>query len=336
MKVFQTIVLICVTSFAIRGEAAFSQTSDLSTQKSAVVKLRIHRAGHSDETATGLLVGTDQQNAYFITAYHAIKPIQGVSVQLQFSTAPQKFDALPIDNFDEGLDLGVVQLAIANLPPRLPQIVRKDVKADIPIHIIGHPSAGDWSVWHGSVQNEFAPNGEARKFTTNSDQSLAGGYSGGPVFDSQGNFLGMHTAASSYGIAAKSFDIVTQLRALHVPTNNLTDVKPESDLDAIKKVLHQYEEAYTQRDADALWKIWPSPSANTKRAIEKSFPAARSISMKLQYNDSAIKTDGTTATVNGEFAQVFTPKAGDSHTREGAIIVKLKKNDGVWTIVEVQ
>ena len=76
--------------------------------------------------------------------------------------------------------------------------------ADVPVHVIGHPSAGEWSVWRGSVQNENVSGNDFSRFTTNRDESLAGGYSGGPVFDSEGNFLGMHTSTvTSYGIAER-------------------------------------------------------------------------------------------------------------------------------------
>lgn len=330
------IVLIVVSS---RGIASAQSSPD--AQRAEVVKLRVHRANQSsDETAAGLFVGKDQQRAYFITAYHAIKadeqrgPVQ--SVQIQFFGSPQNFSATVLENFNAELDLGVVSTAIANLPPELPKILRKDVSVT-PISIIGHPAGGFWRVWPGNVQSEIVSVTDIHRFLTSRDDSLAEGFSGGAVLDSSGAFLGMHTSTDrKYGFAAKSREIVDQLAAWQVPADNLTDVRPESEVDAIKRVLRQYEEAYNQRDTNALWKIWPDPPPTTKGAIEKSFPAASSISMKVQYNDSAVKIDGTTAIVNGQFAQLFTPRVGDTHTREGTIIFKLKKNVGVWTIVEVQ
>ena len=96
------------------------------------------------------------------------------------------------------------------------------------------------------------------------------------LVDSDRNFLGMHTeTSSSYGSAVRSEDIVIQLKAWRVPTNNFTNV--DRDLAAIKKVLEAYADAYNRRDPSALWKIWPSAPAGTKRAIEKSFGSASSI-----------------------------------------------------------
>jgi len=47
------------------------------------------------------------------------------SVQLQFYASPQNFSAAVFENYDEGLDLGVVSTAVANLPPDLSKIQRK-------------------------------------------------------------------------------------------------------------------------------------------------------------------------------------------------------------------
>jgi ketosteroid isomerase-like protein len=343
MKTLRKLCWIGSSAIFLSG-IALSQTTTPEAQTAVVVKLHTHFSTQKkDETAAGLFVGKDQQYAYFITARHAIadevdnQEVLAQSTKLWFNGSPQPLDASVVEHTDANLDLGVVSLPLANLPPNLPQIVRKDAAVNVSVRIVGHPAAGDWSVWQGTIQNENAPNGDIYHFITTTNPSLAHGYSGGPVFDPDGNFLGMHTATvASYGIAAKGALIVAQLKAWPVPANNLTDVRPESDIEAIKRVLHQYEEAYNQRDANALWKLWPDAPAKARHPIEISFPTARSISMKLQYSDSAIKIEGTTATVTGQFTQVFVPKSGDSHTRDGAIIFKMKKKDGVWMIGEIQ
>ncbi|MBZ5616996.1 MAG: serine protease [Acidobacteriia bacterium] len=221
---FWRAVFVIILGFTTLGGVAQPQIDNLDSQRLTVVKLRISRVGSSDETATGIYVGKDHQNAYFITAYHAIKPGPSASkVTLQFRNSPQESAAFILSAFDAVLDLGVVRILLADLPPGIPPIPRKDVVSDILVHIIGHPSAGDWSVWPGNVQNENAPNGDVTHFITNRDYSLAGGYSGGPVFDSAGHLLGMHTSTiASYGVALKSLDIVRQLAVWGVPANNIT------------------------------------------------------------------------------------------------------------------
>jgi hypothetical protein len=321
--------------------------------RAVMVKLRIHRSGQTDETAAGLYVGTDQQNAYFITAYHAIGPnSNGVpvrSVELQFHGSPQNFSASVFQNYDEALDLGVVSTAVANLPPGLPRIgvSRKDVTGGMHIYILGHPPSGFWSVWPGYIQNETGPNGDVQHFITNRDGSLVGGYSGGPVVNSDGDFVGMHISTqAAYGVAAKSSDIVRHLIAWQIPTTNLAEgllmaSNPPlpADVDAIKaikKVLSIYEDTYNQKDINALARIWPSIPPGTRRAIENSFGSARSIRVTLHLGEPVFESGATSATVTGQFSEVFTPKNGNVQTQNEPISFILKKNDGAWTIFDVK
>ncbi len=106
--------------------AALAQSDSLEKQMDVVVKLRIHRAIQStEETAAGLFVGKDRQNAYFITACHAViqDDARVQSVQLQFRSSPQGFKALVFERYDQVLDLAVVQVPVADLPQDLPEIV---------------------------------------------------------------------------------------------------------------------------------------------------------------------------------------------------------------------
>jgi len=336
-------------SICLPGTA--SAQSNLEAQRAAVVKLRIHRAGQADETAAGLYVGKDQQSAYFITAYHAIGPnSRGVpvqSVQLQFYASPHNFSASVFENYDEVLDLGVMSIAVANLPPDLSKIERRD-PAVAPIRVIGHPAGGVWTVWSGNVENENASVTDIHRFITNKDDSLGEGFSGGPVLDSDGAFLGMHTSNDRrYGFATKSSDIVGQLKAWRVPTNNLItgagvdggdgSKAQQAAVDSIKMVLNRYEDAYNHTDAKALWRIWPNPPAKTKQAIEAYFKSAASIRASLRQGMPEIAATHVEATVTGQFSQRFTPREGNPPpARDEEIVFTLKKNDGVWTIVDVK
>ncbi len=209
------------------------QAGTLEAKMPSVVKLRVQRPGKSAETASGIYVGKDSQYGYFITALHAVKvnpdpASQDVallpSVGLQFKTSPQSYEARVLDSFDPSLDLAVVYIPLASLPPSLPQFGVKDATAGTAVHVIGQPAAGEWSVASGTVQNENSPSGDIHHFTTTRDRSLAEGHSGGPVLDDQGNFLGMHSETDpTYGIEAKSADILAQLKAWRVPTDNLTE-----------------------------------------------------------------------------------------------------------------
>jgi hypothetical protein len=298
----------------LRGVAS-AQSDGIEAQMDVVVKLRIHRALQStEETAAGVFVGKDRQSAYFITACHAViqDDARVHSVHLQFHNSPQTFNAVVFDRYDPVLDLAVVSVPIVNLPADIQEMVRKDPALAVPVHVIGHPSAGDWSVASGTVQNLNTSTGDIHHFAMTRDNSLAEGHSGGPVFDAQGEFLGMHTeSAPTYGIEAKSAEIMNQLAAWHVPTNNVN--------------------AYGSRDAQSLWKIWPNPPAETKRDTEAYFRSARSITMRVR--DRRIETDGTNATVMAQSSQEFVPKNGSlQKSPEGPITLELEKRNGSWLI----
>jgi len=323
---------------------AFAQSESMEAQLEVVVKLRIHRAIQStEETAAGVFVGKDRQSAYFITACHAViqDDARVRSVRLRFHDSPQDVDAVVFDRYDPVLDLAVVSVPVASLPNDLQEMVRRDAALGVPVHVIGHPAAGDWSVASGTVQNLNTASGDIHHFTTSRDNSLSEGHSGGPVFDAQGAFLGMHIASGpTYGIEAKNTEILNQLAAWHVPTNNVTSVAvdhtnggdtQQAEREAINRTVGAYVDAYDKRDAQALWKIWPDPPAQTKQAIAAYFQSARAITMKV--TDRRVESNGTNATVMAQSSQEFVPKNGSSQkSPEDHITLEMEKRNGEWLI----
>jgi hypothetical protein len=331
------------------------QSNSLETQRAAVVKLRVQRPGKSEETAAGLFVGKDAKYAYFITALHAVKVdpdpksqdlVLLHSVRLQFYTSPQTFEALVLASCDPSLDLGVVYIPIGNLPSGLPQLGIKDAALGVPVHVIGNPSAGDWSVASGTVENENASSGDIHHFIITRDKSLAEGHSGGPVLDDQGNFLGMHTETNpTYGIEAKSGEIVAQLKAWHVPTDNLAAPVPPGSAAApstasaeaeIDKVLNAYEAAYSRMDAGALWRIWPSASADRRRAIQTTFDLARSVTLKITDRQIEFAPDGMSAIVTAQCTKDVVPNQGSAPPRLNVTTTfKLERQKSTWVLISV-
>jgi ketosteroid isomerase-like protein len=344
MKTLQKLALIVFTAISLSGIAA-SQATTLEAQRAVVVKLHTHFSTQKrDETAAGLFVGKDQQYAYFITARHAVadevgdQEVHAQTTEVWFYNSPQSLQASIFEHTDAILDLAVVYVPIASLAPNLPQVVRKEARSDTAVHVVGHPAAGDWSTWEGTVQNENAPNGDSYHFVTSTGPSLAKGYSGGPVFDPDGNFLGIHTSTTnSYGSAAKSRQVKAQLIAWHVPTTNLLDAPPEPDQEALKRILREYEAAYNQRDATALWKIWPRPPSLIKQATITFFDDTTAVNRTVANLDFKIAPDGASATATGLVSERATFKDGNQvNAKNKKTSFLFKKNDGVWTIDDVQ
>jgi ketosteroid isomerase-like protein len=321
-------------------DALQGQTPRLDVQKSVVVRLRVHRPGLPDETAVGVFVGKDQRLGYFITAYHAVEPREGSKVNgvdIEFIASPGKFAGTVVDKFDPDLDLGIVQTPVASLPPGLARLLGKaEVAAGDSVAIVGHPPAGEWSVWSGRIQNQDAPSGNFRHFITTKDDSLTNGYSGGPVFNEEGALIGMHIATvQSYGKSVKLRELLEQLRAWRVPTDNIAlsgpGATPSNDSDAINKVIDMFEKAYRDKDAQALWKIYPNPTNSIRSATEKSFKEARSITVRV--TERRIELHGDTALVTARYLEDYVPQNGTPPPKQDETTTfALTKKNGVWTI----
>jgi len=121
------------------------------------------------------------------------------------------------------------------------------------------------------------------------------------------------------------------------PFDNTTNHALLEEVDAIKKVVGSYQQAYNYRDPSILWKIWPTASQKTKQDIENAFKSAASIKMNLDVGTPDIAPDGLSATVRSQFSQTFTPRNGSPQPpRSGDKIFLLSKANGVWTIAEVK
>jgi Trypsin-like peptidase domain len=204
-----------------------TQVDGLELQKTAVAQIKISHPGGSQETAAGFYVGKDAQFAYFATAFHAVKNGSGGvvdTVTVQLEQSPQDISASVLKHFDPDLDLAVVMVPHEYFTADSSQIALRDPALNGAIHIIGHPPAGGWSVWPGTVQNV---SGDPRRFTTTADRSLTGGYSGGPILNAEGFLVGMHIDnTGTYGRGVKASEVIGQLVAWRVPVNGFrsTDV----------------------------------------------------------------------------------------------------------------
>jgi hypothetical protein len=123
----------------------------------------------------------------------------------------------------------------------------------------------------------------------------------------------------------------------HDPPTPLVSFDTEEDIKAISALLHQYQEGRKRKDASALWKVWPTAPVETKQRIETYFKSASSIRTALDMGTPDFAADHAIATVSGRIHEAYTPKNGDAPSpRDDVIAFTLKKNNGVWTIVDVK
>jgi len=105
----------------------------------------------------------------------------------------------------------------------------------------------------------------------------------------------------------------------------------------VRAVILQYEQAFDQRNADALRQIWPGLGSKYER-YKQIFDLASSIQEKVDIETLEFSPDGSKAVVKGQLHQVYTPKGNKTRpTLDTAIVFNLAKtNSGVWVITDVQ
>jgi len=104
---------------------------------------------------------------------------------------------------------------------------------------------------------------------------------------------------------------------------------------AIRSVIHRYEQAFDQRDANALRQVWPGMGSRYAR-YQSTFAAASSIVMKVDIDHIEVSSDGTTAVASGQFSQDFTPKGGKSKRVNNSTSFRLSNANGSWVISDIQ
>ena len=119
--------------------------------------------------------------------------------------------------------------------------------------------------------------------------------------------------------------------------------KPETpslkslDEAAVRGVIKRYEQAFQQRDADALRGIWPSIGKKYGK-YKNSFDTMKggSFHYQLQIERAEISSDGKTATVQTTVSQDYTPKGGRTQSSEDKVSFDLSKSAGTWSIADVR
>jgi eukaryotic-like serine/threonine-protein kinase len=109
--------------------------------------------------------------------------------------------------------------------------------------------------------------------------------------------------------------------------------KTNSEAD-IRTLIQQYSDAYTNRDADALRKIWPTMGSKYDK-VKANFASATAIREQVNIESIEISPDGSKAMVKGHSNLVFT-LGKQSRENKGTRTFLLSRSNGVWTINDVQ
>ncbi len=339
VRVVASATLVGLISVAL----TFSQTQGSERMVSDLLRNVVRIQAVKD--GWGFVVGERTGRLYIVTAYHVVAEPEkvgaenGVKVRVEFYDRRGKmYDAELLGTHDAVRDLAVLTVPT---PPGF-EWTRKCLagaekqKRGAPVWFVGRDQD-----WKPPVVPGHVLAGPSTEWLLEFEGMMVKpGSSGGPVISDTG-IIGMVQKDSQEGTRALSVDFIRKVfEEWNLPWElqaaEPVEPPPQPDLDAIKQVLHQYEEAYNQRDAEALWRVWPNATAKTRGTIEKSFPTASSISMKLQYSDSSIKIGGASATVTGQYTQEFMPRNGNAQKSNGAIAFGLEKRSSTWVIISIK
>lgn len=155
-------------------------------------------------------------------------------------------------------------------------------------------------------------------------------------------FQAIAKAGGAHASEAQRFvdDIGTKLAALNPAPPPVMAVQPTpisgpTDNDAVLALVKRYEQAFEQRNADALQQIWPT-MGNLYTRYKASFGKASSIRMQVQTEGVRISADGSTATVTAEVTQEYTPQGEKPKSVRGRTTFQFAKSNGSWVITNVQ
>ncbi len=108
----------------------------------------------------------------------------------------------------------------------------------------------------------------------------------------------------------------------------------ESDA-GVRAVVLRYQQAFENRDADALRQIWPTMGGQYKK-YKDAFGFARSIKLQMEILEVKIGADGASATVRTVVSQDYTPKEGKTKSSKDQTIFHMVKSSGNWLIAQIQ
>jgi len=298
------------------------------------------------ENGFGFIVGERSGILYIVTANHVVVDPDKVETQGPakvrvefFDRRGVKYDAVLLGTHDTYRDLAVLTV-------RTPQGLQwtKECLAGPEKQKRGTP------VWFVGRDQEWKPPVEPGHIVveTSTDWVLEleglpvkPGSSGGPVISETG-IIGMIEKDSQDGTNALSIDFIEKsLGAWNHPWQlqlvQSADPPPgstQTDLEAINAAVDLYTDSYNRLDAAALWKVWPSPPAPTKQAIEEYFRSARSINRRVV--DRKVQLNSAAATMTARCFDEFTPKSGGQLRSNDAITLELEKRSGRWIITSVR
>jgi hypothetical protein len=109
---------------------------------------------------------------------------------------------------------------------------------------------------------------------------------------------------------------------------------------AIREVIHRYEQAFQQRNIEALRSIWPGIDKKRYDKLKNTFNSDIALHVLVEIEVRGMRVgigpEGQRATITALLFQRHTLQGGASKSRQDAIVFHLSKTNGIWVISSVQ
>jgi serine/threonine protein kinase len=152
------------------------------------------------------------------------------------------------------------------------------------------------------------------------------------------SFLSIAQGGGSHANDASTYLSEIKSRLTPPPSSKAAD--RAADEAAIRDVIHRYEEAFQQRNIDALHAIWPGIDRNKYDKLKNTFDRDIALHVQVQLEARSMRVqigpDGQRATIEALVFQKHTPEGGAPKSREDQTVFHLSKTSGIWVISKVQ
>jgi hypothetical protein len=115
----------------------------------------------------------------------------------------------------------------------------------------------------------------------------------------------------------------------HAADARLVQAPPDRALEsAARDVLQRYATALAALDAEGVKKVQPAVDVDT---LKKAFKEMRTLAVAID-NVRVLSSDESNMRVSCRVEQTLTPRAGAKQTTKVTRVMRLRKQEGLWTI----
>lgn len=184
-------LFVCASSFAAEGRAQAQTQDPLSALEGQYQRLfqsiapSVVIIENGDRLGTGFFV---REDGLILTNAHVIRDARKVKIQLR---SGRRLDGIVMERGSDDIDLALVKVALTQAPvPRIGRL--SDTPVGSWLGAVGHGKGSVWTFNMGILSNSYSDSKGGAVFQT--QIPLNPGNSGGPIFNSQGEVVGIVTS----------------------------------------------------------------------------------------------------------------------------------------------